>query len=259
MILDVDLAERRAGDHRRHPWEVARADFYCSRLAEFKVLRARTWLDVGAGDAWFAGQLSRLTPRDASITCWDINYSDDDVNRPSDAFHAALKLTRHRPDEPSEVILMLDVVEHVEDDVGFLATIVDDLLLPGGHVLFSVPAYPWLFTEHDRLLHHFRRYSPRDARALLTSCGLDIVSEGGLFHSLLAPRFAQRLLELVAARPRGQREPAGIGSWERGARVTSALTAALTLESKASAWLSRRNVMLPGLSYWALCRARSTE
>ncbi len=55
---------------------------------------------------------------------------------------------------------MLDVIEHVEDDVGFVRDVVDGSLAPGGWVLVSVPAYQSLFSSHDRALKHFRRYAP---------------------------------------------------------------------------------------------------
>lgn len=61
--------------------------------------------------------------------------------------------------EPSsQLVVMHDVLEHIEDDVaaiGMLARII----APGGHLLLTVPAMPCLFGRHDEELFHFRRYS----------------------------------------------------------------------------------------------------
>ena len=64
---------------------------------------------------------------------------------------------------------MLDVIEHVEDDRGFVDATVGDLLSEGGIVLVSVPAYDALFSSHDRALRHtddIRRGSAEPPRAV---------------------------------------------------------------------------------------------
>lgn len=59
----VDLVERKGSSSTRHPWEVARAEFFLRLLGRRGLLETNgDWLDAGAGDAWFAGQLRRLLP-----------------------------------------------------------------------------------------------------------------------------------------------------------------------------------------------------
>src|SRR5262249_18740294 len=129
--------------------------------------------------------------------------------------------------------------------------IVGDLLAERGWALVSVPAYPSLFSAHDRALRHYRRYSPRACRSLLERSGLTVVSSGGLFSSLLPARALQASLERVRL-DRGQRN--GIGAWKAGGTATAVLTRALITDGKLSLSLSRRGRALPGLSFWALCR-----
>lgn len=63
-------------------------------------------------------------------------------------------------DEASlRAVVLLDVIEHVEHPVTVLSH-VKRALRPDGAVIVTVPAYQWLFSEWDRLLGHFRRYSP---------------------------------------------------------------------------------------------------
>ncbi len=72
-----------------------------------------------------------------------------------------------RPDaDAGDVIVMHDVLEHVEDEAGG-ARHVAALLRPGGRLVISVPAIQWLFGQHDVLLGHYRRYTKRSLRAAL--------------------------------------------------------------------------------------------
>jgi hypothetical protein len=230
---------------------VARARFFLSLLRAHRLLETDAdWLDVGAGDAWFAGQLRDQVPPASNVTCWDVNYSADDL---AAANGRGVTLVSERPATRFDRLLMLDVVEHVEDDDGFAASLVQDLLVEGGVVLVAVPAYQALFSSHDRTLRHYRRYSPAACRRLLERSGLTVRADGGLFHSLLFARLGQVLHE----RARPVTTPSkGIGDWRGGVRTTNVLTRALVAEGRLSLSLSRRGVVLPGLSYWALCDHR---
>ena len=213
------------------------------------------WLDVGAGDAWFAEQLRRSLPEGSEVVCWDVNYRDTDISRA--APETGLILTADRPTGRFDRILLLDVVEHVADDRPFLQDILTEMLAPGGWVLVSVPAYQGLFSRHDTALGHYRRYSPRRMRHLLDAVGLERVAEGGLFHLLLLPRAAQVVLERVRGRGAHNEQdavPVGIGQWAGGARSTALISFVLRSESRLSLALGFRKRTLPGLSYWALCR-----
>jgi SAM-dependent methyltransferase len=57
-----------------------------------------------------------------------------------------------------DVICALDVIEHLGDDAEALRWIAG-LLRPGGVLIVTVPAYQWLFSDHDRALGHYRRYT----------------------------------------------------------------------------------------------------
>jgi hypothetical protein len=63
-----------------------------------------------------------------------------------------------RPDQQFDSILYVDVLEHIEDDRGELATAVKHLRL-GGTLIVLSPAHQFLYTPFDRALGHFRRYS----------------------------------------------------------------------------------------------------
>lgn len=88
-------------------------------------------------------------------------------------------------DRKFDLICMLDVVEHIEDDRTALSTL-NQMLKPGGRVVITVPAYQWMFGKHDRLLHHFRRYSRRTLADLMSATGIN-VEKIGYFNTFMFP------------------------------------------------------------------------
>ena len=84
-----------------------------------------------------------------------------------------------------DLIAVLDVVEHIEDDVAALKAM-GDCLKPGGKILIAVPAHQWMWSAHDVVNHHHRRYSKRTLAAAISAAGL---KHNGLtwFNSLLFP------------------------------------------------------------------------
>jgi 2-polyprenyl-3-methyl-5-hydroxy-6-metoxy-1,4-benzoquinol methylase len=72
-----------------------------------------------------------------------------------------------RPErDAADLLVMHDVLEHIEDDAGAAAHLAR-LLRPGGRAVISVPALQWLFGQHDELLGHYRRYTRRTLRRVL--------------------------------------------------------------------------------------------
>lgn len=245
----MDLLDAALPEHARHPWERARFAFFSRLLSRRKVLSgAPRVLDVGAGDGWLARRLSDENPN-VSFVCWDTNY----VAPPSDGLR--VRYVKEPPEGGFDVLMMLDVLEHVEDDRAFLRELVQDRLRPGGRLVFSVPAWNLLFSEHDRLLKHFRRYSPGGASRVLREAGLRIDEQGGLFHSLLVPRAIACGVEKM-----GRAGPAAAevqAAWTHGGLVTRVVDAALSADGLVSEVAARAGMVVPGLSYFAVCtRAR---
>jgi SAM-dependent methyltransferase len=71
-------------------------------------------------------------------------------------------------------ILYVNVLEHIEDDASELAN-ARDSLNPKGHLLIFVPALPWLYSELDRQVGHFRRYMKKDLVELIRRSGFSVV------------------------------------------------------------------------------------
>jgi SAM-dependent methyltransferase len=245
----VDLAER--GDAvRRHPWETERAQFFRSLIAHHLGNGCpHRILDIGAGDGWFAGELSQEMSDGSEVVCWDINYRSADLA--ADLPDRVIR-TADEPKGSFDLVLLLDVIEHIDDDATFLDSAVLPHVTERSLVVVSVPAYQSLFSSHDDALAHHRRYSPRALRNVLEP-RFDILARGGLFASLIPLRMAAVARERIAGPP----ETHGVGNWSAGAGVTRAVSAVLALDVGAGRWLADRGVPTPGLSTWAVCRPRA--
>jgi SAM-dependent methyltransferase len=90
-----------------------------------------------------------------------------------------------------DILGLFDVLEHIEDDGAALRWVAAQLK-PGGIAVITVPAFPFLWTEHDEAAHHFRRYTPAALKRIVPK-ELEIL-HATCFNSLLfAPVAAVRL------------------------------------------------------------------
>lgn len=247
----MDLREAREGQSApRHPWETARFWFFRRILASLPPgPSGGAILDVGAGDAWFSRTFVAIHAPLWKIHCVDLHYSDEALNA-LNATSQRITFSREFPDEAVyDGALLLDVLEHVEDDLGLLSRTCRSVVV-GGWVLISVPAWPRLYSSHDRFLHHFRRYTFAGLRNLTNQSDLVQLRYGGLFLSLLPIRMLQVWFDHKQAGAQEQ----GVGTWEGGPIMTNILYRLLVLDAWICETLSRVAIPIPGLSWWILCQ-----
>jgi SAM-dependent methyltransferase len=102
-----------------------------------------------------------------------------------------------------DLVAALDVVEHVEDDRSAIAALAS-CLKPGGTLLLTVPAHQWMWSAHDDLNHHKRRYSKRALAELIEQSPLRL-DRIGYFNSILFPlAVASRLTSKALGRGGGE-------------------------------------------------------
>lgn len=89
-------------------------------------------------------------------------------------------------DNSFDVVTAFDIIEHVDDDAGFLRDL-ERVLAPGGALAIHVPAWPSMWSRHDEILEHKRRYTKRSLHALLAGSGLRIEHLGWASCALFAP------------------------------------------------------------------------
>lgn len=148
------------------------------------------------------------------------------------------------PDRHYDLIGAFDVIEHIDDDRAALASIATKLK-SGGTFMMTVPAHQWMWSAHDAVNHHKRRYSRRSLKALIDGSPLEL-KRVGYFNSLLFPL---ALAERAASKLRGRKE----------ADVTlppALLNNALEKVFAAERHLVGRLPLPPGLSLFAVASAR---
>lgn len=95
------------------------------------------------------------------------------------------------PDNSLSALGLFDVLEHIEDDRAFLGYLFSKLEKQG-KLFLTVPAHPWLFSQHDVALGHFRRYSSKALIQLLEESGFNVVRADFLYSVLVPVAFAWR-------------------------------------------------------------------
>lgn len=101
------------------------------------------------------------------------------------------------PVPPCDVALLLDVLEHCDDEHSMLQAIRTKLLVSGGLLMITVPAYSWLWSPHDVANEHKRRYTRRTLIKTLETNGF-VVRKCSYFNTILFPAVViGKLLERI--------------------------------------------------------------
>ena len=142
---------------------------------------ADTVLDIGAGSGQLGDWLAR-SPK-------PLTYRFEELSPVLDAALAAHFGVDRRADPTARIpattiVTMLDVLEHIDDDLGVLRGI-QQRMEPGAQLLLTVPAFQWAFTSWDTSLGHHRRYSRPQVRTLARAAGFRIDHCSYLFPELL--------------------------------------------------------------------------
>jgi SAM-dependent methyltransferase len=164
--------------------------FLVQRLLRSFGAKAETICDIGAGYGAMCpalkpfGHTTAFEPNeDARAHCvknCDAVFNSGDLS----------ELVRNKAGDFS-LVTLLDVVEHVEDDLGFLKQ-VNEVIKPGGHVLVTVPAFMSLWSELDVLAMHYRRYDRKGIIRALEQTGFEIRYASYWNMMLTVPAFIVR-------------------------------------------------------------------
>lgn len=146
-------------------------------------------LDVGAGSGIFSRQLLDLGLCESAV-CVDPNYGEE---RCEQHHGKQISFVRTVDSGQQKLLLMMDVLEHINDDIGFLKQYADSLDR-GGHILITVPAFQFMWSGHDVFLEHRRRYTISTIEAVIREVGLIPVKSRYFFGSLFPLVAALRVL-----------------------------------------------------------------
>ncbi|WP_112381666.1 class I SAM-dependent methyltransferase [Sphingomonas carotinifaciens] len=183
--MDRIVYDRMAAHDSTHWWYRARRDILADYLTRYAALPADARiLEIGCGTGHNLPMLSGFGRVEAiEIDPAARAIAGERLGRPvGDAPLPALPGVERGA---YDLVAVLDVVEHIEDDVAALKAM-GDLLKPGGKILIAVPAHQWMWSAHDVVNHHHRRYSKATLAAAIERAGLR-TKKLTYFNSLLFP------------------------------------------------------------------------
>lgn len=200
--MEREYGERYRDLFEKHWWWRARTEYVVETLRRFQPQAG--WpniLDVGCGDALFFDRLAEFGDVEGVEPSRElVNPKNPYRNR----IHIGQFDKRFQPGKRYSLVLMLDVLEHLERPGEALRHAVD-LLVPGGTFLATVPAFMALWTNHDVLNQHRIRYTKGTLREQVKAAGLKIEEERYLYHWTLpvklGVRAAERILRLKPKPP----------------------------------------------------------
>jgi SAM-dependent methyltransferase len=147
------------------------------------------------------------------------------------------------PERQYDLVGAFDVIEHIDDDRAALASIAARIK-PGGKFVMTVPAHQWMWSAHDVVNHHKRRYSKGALKRLIDDSPLKL-ERVGYFNSLLFPL---AVAERLSSKMRGKEDV--------DLKLPSApLNTALERCFAAERHLIARLPLPPGLSLFAVASA----
>lgn len=243
----MDLIEVPHGKITRHPWEVARAICILGLIEDRDF---GTVADIGAGDLYFAGELLKRHP--GRLIAVDKGYQR--IAEQNGIL--LLSSLSDVADNSLDLAFLMDVLEHAQDDRGVLEEALRKLK-PGGRLVITVPAYQFLFSAHDVMLGHCRRYRRSQLKDLLHGFDAELVQSFYFFASLFLLRCLQVLFAKALIRIFGT----GISGWTftTDHLITRGLVALLKADFTLERWLARNGVHLPGLSICLIIRKKSVS
>ena len=194
--MDPRIYERMAEVEERHWWFASRRDIVEKILGQIDLPKDAAILEAGCGTG---GNLRMLAQHGRVHAMEPFEPARAAASSIGVAEVASGSLPDSIPfaDMTFDLVLMTDVLEHLNDDVASLVAL-RGRLKPGGWLLVTVPALSWMWSEHDVAHHHQRRYHAARLRHVVEAAGYAVryVSYYNflLFPVIASARVVQRFM-----------------------------------------------------------------
>ncbi|MBI3570212.1 MAG: class I SAM-dependent methyltransferase [Gammaproteobacteria bacterium] len=209
----------------RHWWFVVRRRIIGDMLDKIEFPDGARILDAGCGTGGNLELLSHYgvpTGLEMDETAANLARARNVANIAGGSFPDNLQF----PKDSFNLVTFIDVLEHIEDDLGALLA-ARSILVAGGSLLITVPAFQFLWGTHDEMHHHKRRYRKERLADLITRSGfrLQYISYFNtfLFPMAVIARMAEKYIPFLGGQA---------GSNLPGPRVNSVLAAIFNCERK---------------------------
>ncbi len=173
---------------KKHWWFRARRNIILSLINKYKIPKTSKIFDLGCGSGYTVGCLQKLgyDASGADVSAEAIEFGRSKGIRNLWVAHGS----EIRPPEGEfDLILALDVIEHIQDDSGAIGA-VEKALRSEGMAIITVPAYQWLWGVQDEVTHHFRRYTASSFVKILKQNSKFKIIRKTYFNTFLFPPVA---------------------------------------------------------------------
>lgn len=184
---------------KSHWWFRGRRDIIASVLLPYVRQKVASALDIGFGTGFNAVLLQNFAEKITGLE------SSDEAIALARAAGASFPIIKGEfpavvINEQYDLVSLLDVLEHIDDDRQAVREI-ERLLKPGGIAVITVPAFSFLWSEHDTLAHHKRRYTRRKLTSLVAAETKLVIEKTSyynffLFFPIVMFRFMRRIMGL---------------------------------------------------------------
>lgn len=197
-------------------------------------------LDIGCGDSYFDHELLHNF---SGIEVYGVDIFLKDNELLKEEHYTTVNSLDNLPDEKFDLILMMDVLEHIEDDAKYLQAI-KTRLADNGTLFITVPAFQSLYSAHDSEVHHYRRYNHKSLHKAIMAAELKEKRWSYSYLSLIFPRLAT------------MKKLGIISSWARSKDdfITRLVEWVLNIDFAVLNALSKVGLHLPKLSIMSICK-----
>ncbi|MGM5470817.1 class I SAM-dependent methyltransferase [Flavobacteriaceae bacterium LMO-SS05] len=259
MDLKELTEQNKSPKNSRHPWEQARLEFIHKTVKKhLDHDRDPIFLDIGCGDTYVAEQLLERIPK-ATFYCVDHAFTEQQLLYYSKKYkNINIKVFNTLKDATAQIeseisfVLILDVMEHVKNDVDFLAQIEQlESFKSKSKLLITVPAFQCLSSHHDQVLGHYRRYTNKTLESVTLKSGFQTLHKGYFFSALLLPRVIIKIKELLI-KPKAS--STSVAKWTKGRLLTLLYKNILILDFSITTFLEKIRLKPIGLSNYMICK-----
>jgi hypothetical protein len=237
-------------NYKRHPWEISRRNVLFKLLTTSEIkFPIKRIVDIGGGDAYIINEIFKKKWADEYFTI-DTAYSPEIIaqlkmNYGENGVHYVQNLTDYFnmfPTEENVLFLCMDVLEHLEKE----DEILQHLTHENNYFLFAVPAFQAVFSQHDVLLGHYRRYNLKQLENVLTKNQFQVLSKGYYFSSLLLVRWIESIIN--------RNKKISIDNWTGTTFKSKFIVTVLQLDFVFTQVVQKFGVKMYGLSCYCICK-----
>lgn len=237
-------------NYKRHPWEISRRDVMFQLLKSSKIkFPIKRIVDIGGGDAFIINEIYKQNLAEEYVTI-DTAYSHEIIsqlkmNYGENPIHYVQSLTDYLVNfstEENTLFLCMDVLEHLENE----NEILNFLTQKNNNFLFAVPAFQSVFSNHDVLLGHHRRYTLKQLEHVLSQYDFQIHNKGYYFSSLLLVRWLESIFN--------KNKKASIDNWTGSVLKSKIIITVLKMDFSFTQLLQKFGIRMYGLSCYCICK-----